>query len=81
MHIIYIIGLLTITITGFIIYRYIRETPRDRLVKSFSEKTRLANKALTQGDDDKFRDLKYEADFFLEMIKNHDASARKDRWR
>jgi len=81
MHLYYIFGLSVIVITGIIIYRYIDETPRDRLVKSFSEKTRLANEAKDRGDEKAFRDQKHEADFFLEMIKRYDTSARKDRWR
>ena len=81
MHIYYLIGLLVVAIAGLLIYKNVYETPRDRLFRSFSEKTRLANEARIRGDEKEFRDQKYEADFFLEMIKRYDSSSRKDRWR
>tara|TARA_Y100000310_G_C20448284_1_gene699479 strand:+ start:589 stop:834 length:246 start_codon:yes stop_codon:yes gene_type:complete len=81
MHLYYIVGLIVVAITGFLIYKNSYDTPRERLLKSFSEKTRLANEAKIRGDEKCFKEFKYEADFFLEMIKRYDASARKDRWR
>ena len=81
MHNYYIFGLVIAIITSLIVYRYGIETPRGRLVKLFSEKTKLANRALARGDEDEFRELKRDADFFLEMIKRYDNSERKHMWR
>jgi len=81
MHNYYIFGLVIAIITGFIVYRYGIETPRDRLVKLFSEKTKLAKEAKMRGDEKEYRDQRWEAEFFCEMIKRYDMSDRKDKWR
>jgi len=77
----YILFIACVACFFYFIHRFSRDTPRARLVKLFLEKSSMARVALKSGDDEKFRNLKEEADIVWKMIERYDNSVRSENER